>query len=57
MTDDRPLNPLEAEAARLRDRYPGWRVWYVPRVGRGAWWSAQPAHIPSSLTARTSWPR
>jgi len=35
------------QADELRARYPGWRVWYVPRAtSRGAWWSAQPSAYP-----------
>jgi hypothetical protein len=42
-----PPNGRDDQAEALRARYPGWRVWYVPRaVSRGAWWSAQPARFP-----------
>ena len=48
-----PANPLDPAAAALRARYPGWRVWYVRRaVGRGAWWSAQPARYPADRRER-----
>jgi len=26
----------------LRDRFPGWRIWYVPCYGKGLTWCAQP---------------
>lgn len=45
MTDSAP-NPLEEAAAALRARFPGWRAWWVPRAGRGAFWSAQPGKYP-----------
>lgn len=41
-----PANPTD-QAADLRGRYPGWRIWWVPRTaGRGTFWSAQPARYP-----------
>jgi hypothetical protein len=46
MTEARQNGP-EATAAELRERFPGWRIWYTPRATvRGAWWSAQPARFP-----------
>ena len=48
--DNRPRNPLDTEADRLRAGHPGWRIWYVrSAVTRGVIWSAQPARYP--LTA------
>lgn len=46
--DERPTppSPRDEQAEALRARFPGWRVWFVPRVGRGAFWSAQPARYP-----------
>jgi hypothetical protein len=26
----------------LEERFRGWRIWYVPRQGGGAWWCAHP---------------
>ena len=42
-----PLHGLDEQAARLKARWPHWRVWCVPRSGpRGATWHAQPRRYP-----------
>ncbi len=43
--DQHPSSP-DQQLARLRDRFPGWRAWYVPRAVGGATWHAQPARYP-----------
>lgn len=36
-----PMSPDDLTLAKLRQAYPGWRIWHVPGNGRGTW-CAQP---------------
>ncbi len=36
-----PLTSLDRLLAELRERHPGWRIWYVPGIGHVTW-CAQP---------------
>jgi hypothetical protein len=42
--DDRTL-------AELRERHPGWNIWFVPQVG-GTIWCAQPRPLLNCASAR-----
>ena len=45
--DGRPLNVLDVELARLRERFPAWRVWWIrDAVSRAVSWHAQPSRFP-----------
>lgn len=49
--DGRPLNVLDAELARLRERFPAWRVWWIRNaVSRAVSWHAQPSRFPLSAS-------
>lgn len=52
------LNELDAELDKLAERFPGWRIWYVPCTTRSGGmevkWCAQPlpllnCHSPEDL--------
>ena len=50
------LDELDRIAAELRQRNPGWQVWFVPRTGQAALWCARPwpllnAQSPEHLEA------
>ena len=36
------LERLDQIAAELRQRHPGWQIWYVPQLGRDSAWCARP---------------
>lgn len=36
------MSPDDHALARLREAYPGWRIWHVPAVYGGGTWCAQP---------------
>lgn len=49
-----PLSAYDAQLAELRERHPGWRIWYVPGLGQTTW-CAQPlpnltAYSPKDLS-------
>jgi hypothetical protein len=33
---------LETAKAELRERFPGWQIWYVPNITGGPTWHARP---------------
>ena len=37
-----PLSQLDAELAKLRVAFPGWRIWFVPHASGAVVWCAQP---------------
>jgi hypothetical protein len=46
------LSPYDRQLAELRERHPGWRVWYVPFATRkGVCWCAQPEPVINADTA------
>jgi hypothetical protein len=55
------LHELDRQLSDLRDRFPLWQIWYVPRAaGRGATWCANrlphleadsPAELAELMTA------
>ena len=50
--DDRPRNPLDTEADRLRAGHPGWRIRYVRNPAAGiVHWYASPGRFPLSATS------
>ena len=40
------IHAEQAELDRLRERYAGWRIWTVPRLGAPTTWHAQPRTLP-----------
>jgi hypothetical protein len=36
------LGKLDQIAAELRQRHPGWQIWFVPELGRAPAWCARP---------------
>lgn len=46
------LSTYDRQLAELRERHPGWRVWYVPFATRkGVGWCAQPEPVINADTA------
>ena len=46
------LSSYDRQLAELRERHPGWRVWYVPFATRkGVCWCAQPEPVINADTA------
>jgi hypothetical protein len=46
MSDNGPsFSQLDAELDRLKAAYPGWRLWYVPRVGGPVAWCGHPLPV------------
>lgn len=46
-----PLREYDKQLAGLRERYPGWRIWYVPNTGPGATWHAHQLPVLNCATA------
>lgn len=44
------LGGLDRIAAELRQRNPGWQIWFVPRVGKDAEWCARPWPLINSTS-------
>jgi hypothetical protein len=44
----------DQQTAILRERHPGWDVWFVPKTGRGYWWCARPKGTPVATIQASS---
>lgn len=39
------LHDYDRQLAGLRKRFPGWKIWYVPKTDQGVTWCAHPLPI------------
>lgn len=44
------LDELDRIAAELRQRNPGWQIWFVPKLGKDATWCARPWPLINSTS-------
>jgi hypothetical protein len=45
------MHELDRQLADLKDRFPGWRVWYHSRTDDRTTWTAQPARYPLAASS------
>lgn len=45
------LSDLDRQKATLEDKFPGWKIWYVPHSTGGVTWCAQPKPLLNCRSA------